>query len=141
MEKIRNRLAELSFAKDEMGSLLLDTVSVNDEAWKDTWKKYYKPFYAGKHLLIKPTWEPFDPRPDDLVIEIDLIFIKHLSDGLRKKIKSLVLRNGGLNDRHTFQLLHQIIQLRLFNKVLFVEQFLSTDLRAVLFLIHRHRDE
>lgn len=71
VEKISNRLAELSFAKDEMGSLLLDTVSVNDEAWKDTWKKYYKPFYAGKHLLIKPTWEPFDPRPDDLVIEID----------------------------------------------------------------------
>ena len=71
VEKIRNRLSELSFARDEMGSLLLDTVSVNDESWKDTWKKYYKPFYAGKHLLIKPTWEPFDPKPDDLVIEID----------------------------------------------------------------------
>ena len=71
VEKIRNRLAELSFVRDEMGSLLLDTVSVNDESWKDTWKKYYKPFYAGKHLLIKPTWEPFDPKPDDLVIEID----------------------------------------------------------------------
>lgn len=71
VEKIRNRLAELSFSRDEMGSLLLDTVSVNDESWKDTWKKYYKPFYAGKHLLIKPTWEPFDPKPDDLVIEID----------------------------------------------------------------------
>ena len=71
VEKIRNRLAELSFARDETGSLLLDTVSVNDESWKDTWKKYYKPFYAGKHLLIKPTWEPFDPKPDDLVIEID----------------------------------------------------------------------
>ena len=63
----------LSFLlQDDFGSLRLDTRSVNDEAWKDVWKKYFKPFYAGDHLVIKPTWEPFDPgKPDDHVIEID----------------------------------------------------------------------
>ncbi|MBO4471128.1 MAG: 50S ribosomal protein L11 methyltransferase [Clostridia bacterium] len=71
IEKIRNSLAALSFSCEDAGSLQLDTVSVNDESWKDTWKKYYKPFYAGRHLLIKPTWEPCEPRPGDLVIEID----------------------------------------------------------------------
>ena len=35
------------------------------------WKKYCKPFYAAEHLVIKPTWETFEPDPDDKIIEID----------------------------------------------------------------------
>ena len=71
LDSIRNRLAELSVRSAGLGSLLLDTRSVSDQAWTDVWKKYFKPFHAGEHLVIKPTWEPFTPEKGDLVIEID----------------------------------------------------------------------
>ena len=71
LENIRSSLALLSADADNAGTLRLETRSVSDEAWKDVWKKYYKPFYAGRHLVIKPTWEDFTPGPDDRIIEID----------------------------------------------------------------------
>ena len=71
LEEIRAALSTLSSRRDDCGTLRLETKSVNDRDWKDVWKKYYKPFYAGQHLVIKPTWETFSPRPDDKVIEID----------------------------------------------------------------------
>jgi len=71
LEKIRSALSGLSGDGNAFGSLRLETRSVNDEAWKDVWKKYYKPFYASSHLVIKPTWEEFSPKPDDKIIEID----------------------------------------------------------------------
>ena len=70
-ETIRGPLSGLAASGGACGSLSMETRTVNDEAWKDVWKKYFKPFYAGNHLVVKPTWEPFDPKPDDLVIEID----------------------------------------------------------------------
>ena len=70
-ETIRNRLAELSSGTDAYGSLRLELRSVNDSEWSDVWKQYFKPFHASDHLVIKPTWESFDPGPEDIIIEID----------------------------------------------------------------------
>ena len=71
IETISGRLALLRETTPDAGSLSVETRSVNDKSWTDVWKKYFKPFYAGQHLVVKPTWEPFDPAPDDKVIEID----------------------------------------------------------------------
>ncbi len=71
LDDIRGRLAGFGSAHPDPGSLRLETRSVDDGAWTDVWKKYFKPFYAGEHLVVKPTWEPFEPKPEDLVIEID----------------------------------------------------------------------
>ena len=35
------------------------------------WKKFYKPFKAGRSLVVKPTWEHYDPQSGDRIIEID----------------------------------------------------------------------
>ena len=59
LEEIRARLSRLAAESEQAGSLSVETRSVNDRSWADVWKQYYKPFYAGKHLVIKPTWEPF----------------------------------------------------------------------------------
>ena len=55
----------------DLGTLAIDTVNVKDEDWSEVWKQFYKPFRAGKSLVVKPTWEPYDPKPGDRVIEID----------------------------------------------------------------------
>ncbi len=54
-----------------LGTLALEERSVADEDWSENWKKYYKPFRVGQHLLVKPTWEPYTLQPDDVLIELD----------------------------------------------------------------------
>ena len=70
-EALRNCFAELGSGNSAYGTLQLEFRSVSDTDWKDVWKQYFKPFYASDHLVIKPTWESFNPLPGDRVIEID----------------------------------------------------------------------
>ena len=55
----------------DLGTLQVENKSVKDEDWSEVWKRFYKPFSAGERLVVKPTWEPYDAQPDDLVIEMD----------------------------------------------------------------------
>lgn len=69
--QLQEQLTAMHASQPLYGSLLADTRTVSEDAWAEVWKQYYKPFYAGKHLVVKPTWEPFDPAPGDKIIEID----------------------------------------------------------------------
>ncbi len=70
MASLRARLQEDREALD-IGSLALERADVKDEDWSEVWKQFYKPFRAGKTLVVKPTWEPWEAAPGDRVIEMD----------------------------------------------------------------------
>ena len=70
-DDFRLLLDDLRAAHPEYGALSIENRAVDDANWKDVWKKYYKPFYACEHLVVKPTWEDFTPAPEDRVIELD----------------------------------------------------------------------
>ena len=42
-----------------------------EQDWANEWKQYFHVTHIGKHLVIKPSWEKYDAKADDLVIEID----------------------------------------------------------------------
>ncbi|WP_022853435.1 50S ribosomal protein L11 methyltransferase [Thermodesulfatator atlanticus] len=42
-----------------------------EEEWETAWQAYFKPIKVGKRLVIKPSWEVYVPRPEEIVIEID----------------------------------------------------------------------
>ncbi|MGI5911413.1 MAG: 50S ribosomal protein L11 methyltransferase [Syntrophomonadaceae bacterium] len=44
---------------------------VKNQDWEHLWKKYYHTFKVGDRLVIKPSWENYLPRDEELVIEID----------------------------------------------------------------------
>jgi ribosomal protein L11 methyltransferase len=44
---------------------------VDDEDWSTSWKKYYKPFELTDGLVVKPTWEKYDNKNDEIVIDLD----------------------------------------------------------------------
>lgn len=68
-ERLREFLrADLGF---DVGSLELESRGVREQDWAENWKKYYKPFRAGEHLVIKPSWEPYEAQAGDLVLELD----------------------------------------------------------------------
>ena len=43
----------------DIGSGEIEIEKVNEEDWAESWKKYYKPFRLGKHIIIKPIWEEY----------------------------------------------------------------------------------
>ena len=53
------------------GTLRLESRTVPDENWGESWKLLYHPLRAGRHLVIRPSWEHYDPLPGDHVIELD----------------------------------------------------------------------
>lgn len=73
MLALEQRLAELKKIDFgfSMGTLALQTQNVHDEDWSEVWKRFYKPFRAGKKLVVKPTWEPYEAQEGDQIIEID----------------------------------------------------------------------
>ena len=72
LQALRLRMTELKASIGmDMGTLDIGTANVHDEDWSEVWKKFYKPFRAGHHLVVKPTWELYDAQPGDKVIEID----------------------------------------------------------------------
>ena len=44
---------------------------VCDDDWKDNWKEYFKPAKVTERLVVKPTWEEYEAKEGELVIEID----------------------------------------------------------------------
>lgn len=45
---------------------------VNDDTdWKDTWKQYFKPKKVSERIVVKPTWENYEKKDDELILEID----------------------------------------------------------------------
>ena len=73
MQALKMRMEELKTLDlgFDLGTLAIDAQSVHDEDWSEVWKKFYKPFRAGRNLVVKPTWELYDPQPGDKIIEID----------------------------------------------------------------------
>ena len=69
--KLHEQLANLKFQYPGYGSLQIETRSIPDENWAESWKRFYRPLRAGKHLIIKPSWENVDTRPGDHIIQLD----------------------------------------------------------------------
>lgn len=55
----------------DLGALTVSRQGVKEQDWSECWKQYYKPFRAGKRLVIKPSWENWEKQPGDLIIELD----------------------------------------------------------------------
>lgn len=70
---VRARLSELSHMDlgFDLGSLEFTRETVHEQDWAENWKRYYKPFRAGERIVVKPSWEPYEPFLEDLVIEMD----------------------------------------------------------------------
>jgi len=44
---------------------------LSEEDWAHAWKKHYHVLRIGRRIVVKPSWQTYTPRPDDIVIELD----------------------------------------------------------------------
>lgn len=45
--------------------------TVREEDWANSWKAFFKPLKIGKRLVIRPSWEPYQAKKGEIVLEID----------------------------------------------------------------------
>ncbi|WP_454053562.1 50S ribosomal protein L11 methyltransferase [Clostridium sp. Marseille-Q7071] len=82
------KLPEFGFDK---GEGVVTAAKVNEEEWENNWKKYYKPTKIGDKIIVKPIWENYEPKDNDVIVELDpgMAFGTGTHETTRMCIKSL----------------------------------------------------
>jgi ribosomal protein L11 methyltransferase len=44
---------------------------LTEDDWTNAWKKHYHILRVGQRMVIKPQWQEYRPRPDDIVVVLD----------------------------------------------------------------------
>jgi len=68
---ITEKLLDLKAFGVEIGEGKVTSTKVFEEQWESNWKKYYKPIRIGKNIVIKPIWEDYNKKAEDIIIEMD----------------------------------------------------------------------
>lgn len=71
VETLRSFADEGFFGDVDIGRLDVEETVVDDEAWKDKWKEFFKPSKITDTLVVKPTWEEYEKAEGEKIIEID----------------------------------------------------------------------
>lgn len=68
IEQKVNEIKELGI---NVGEGKIESEVKHEKDWADTWKQYYKPVLVGERIVVKPIWEEYEPKNDELVVELD----------------------------------------------------------------------
>jgi len=71
IDSIKQSIIELPEFGLNIGTGEVSLLEVNEEDWSTSWKKYYKPTKIGNNIVIKPTWEEYEPNEGEMIIEMD----------------------------------------------------------------------
>lgn len=71
LKSIIDRIEKLEEFGLNKGKGTVTTREVSDEDWANAWKKYYKPVKVGERIVIKPTWEEYKIKANEIVIVLD----------------------------------------------------------------------
>jgi ribosomal protein L11 methyltransferase len=66
---LTERLSQLE-RKDEIRAKVIYR-EMDEEDWAESWKEYFYPEKVSERIVVKPTWREYEPRQNELVVEID----------------------------------------------------------------------
>ena len=72
-EELQKRLqrieAELTAVEKRIGRFRIGPTlfrKVSETDWSDEWKQYFHVTRVGKHIVVKPSWESYEPEAEDI---------------------------------------------------------------------------
>lgn len=68
---IKDKVTELKDMGFDLGKGIVESKKMFEEDWANTWKQYYKPSKVGEKIVVKPIWEDYEAKSDELVVELD----------------------------------------------------------------------
>ena len=77
-DALDDKLASLHAGLDAIAARGVDTkpaefltARVQDEDWANSWKAYFHTDKVGERVVIQPSWEEYEPQPDEVVLRLD----------------------------------------------------------------------
>ncbi len=67
----RNAFLEVGFTEEELGDWSISAHKVINQDWSQKWKEQWKPMHATDKVVISPTWETYNVKKDEILINID----------------------------------------------------------------------
>ncbi|AGX42096.1 50S ribosomal protein L11 methyltransferase [Clostridium saccharobutylicum] len=71
VETVRQKLEEIKSLGLDIGEGKVTYRKMHEEDWANNWKQYYKPVKITDKIVIKPIWEEYEKKDDELIIELD----------------------------------------------------------------------
>lgn len=71
LEYINEKMRELKEIGIDTGLAKVESEKMHEEDWANNWKKYYKPTKIGERIVVKPIWEEYEAKDDELVLALD----------------------------------------------------------------------
>ena len=68
---VEDKLKDIKEWGIDIGEGTVIRTEVKEEDWANNWKKYYKPTHIGENIVVKPTWEAYEKKDNEIVIELD----------------------------------------------------------------------
>ncbi|MHB0998875.1 MAG: 50S ribosomal protein L11 methyltransferase [Armatimonadota bacterium] len=68
---IRESVKNLPEFGIDSGSGEMTIKYAEDQDWAESWKQFFKTTHVGKRIVIKPTWEAYEPQRNEIVVELD----------------------------------------------------------------------
>jgi ribosomal protein L11 methyltransferase len=68
---VREGLEVIRASGVNVGEGILLEWEMDEEDWAHGWKAYFKPLRVGAKLVVKPSWEEYEPKSGDIVLELD----------------------------------------------------------------------
>ena len=68
---IEEKLLELKEMGFNLGDYKVEIEKMHEEDWANTWKQYYKPTKVGDKIVVKPIWEEYEPKEEELLVVLD----------------------------------------------------------------------
>lgn len=70
----RCRILERRLSDFQHGGILNYSITytdIDEQDWAHAWKAHFHPVEVTDRIVIKPSWREYEPRPDQMVIELD----------------------------------------------------------------------
>lgn len=71
LDFVNEKLKELAEMGIDLGEGKVEHEEMFEQDWANTWKKYYKPSKVGEKIVVKPIWEEYEPKSDELIVNLD----------------------------------------------------------------------
>jgi len=98
LRALRRYLKSLQSIQPEISQAKIETVTIPEQDWGETWKRFFKPFRVTSRVVVNPPWSSFQPKKNEVSIVINpgmafgtgthattKLCIRALEKGLRKK--------------------------------------------------------
>lgn len=69
--KLKRRIAALYSYFPDFPSPVWNLRLIFEENWQENWKRFFKPLRVCSRVIICPTWETYEPQPDETVLKLD----------------------------------------------------------------------